>query len=159
MKNTIEYSIKDNHINIPGTNEGVDMFTTLQCWPKKGVHAGIYKWVDKYLDTIIDKLDHDKSKLVKITSHSLGGAIAQEVGRRLVLSSFTNVYLETCGSFPIYAWWVERPYGLTCKIRIYGNDPIPRLFPKFSNIDRPQFEGPKRKWYKFSMKDHQGYYR
>jgi len=160
---TIELRIDviSNSISIPGTNEASDFLTSFQCWKKKGFHAGCYKWVEKYVKDLYPYLDENIP--VRITGHSLGGAIAQVLAVKLTEKGYF-VELDIDGAFPAVP--KKRDYILKGKVDIYGNDPVPSLFPWFGYPVKKNYCGPDRKWWKIpwqwvnlSVSDHMEYWK
>ena len=142
----IQYILKDNDINIYGTNQFIDLFVSLNCLPKKGWHRGVYKEAMK-----LSNIPFDKNKIVYLSGHSMGGAIAQCLAYILLEKGF-NVKVNVCGSYPI----TLHKINIDGQSRIYGNDPIPALFPWFRHVCKKKYEGPKR-WFPFVFKDHMEY--
>lgn len=154
--NLLNLTIKDNIIQIPGTNQFLDFFISVQCWPKEGWHAGIKKRVDKECWNITDKLDILKP--VTILGHSMGGAAAQYLGNKLLLLGY-DVRVEAMGAYPVLLGTSSIPVPGICKI--YGNDPVPGLFSWFRFTCPVLTEGPERKWWKvllpWNLGDHLKY--
>lgn len=148
-KELIQYTVTNNHIHFPGTNQAGDFQITLQCWPKDGVHAGAYKWAMREIDKIKGLIS--KSDQVIVSGHSLGGLIAQVVAWMLYLDGY-NVELEILNAMPAF----RRILSLTGKAVIYGNDIVPCVFPWLRYPCGIEYQGPARKWWKISFKDHLG---
>lgn len=150
----IDYTIKDNYINIEGTNEAGDVFISALCLPWiNGVHAGISFAVSYHYEDI--KAQLWKGEQVFIRAYSMGGAFALELTRRLIKDGYF-VKCVTRGAYPVHL--IPRKLGPSMFCREYGNDIVTKLFPWF-RIPRGavRHEGPRRCWWKFSLSDHVRY--
>ena len=147
---SIKLKIIDNHISIPGTDELKDFKISCQCWPISGYHAGCYKWVMANIQKIRDNID--ETKAVYISGHSLGGSIAQVLGC-LLQDAGMDVELSIQGAFPAVIY--QQLKGIA---EVYGNDPIPGLFPWFRFPVQIVYTGSDRKWWKINFSDHVGYW-
>ena len=149
-KSPIQYTVDGYIVEIAGTNELADFHVSLQCWSKPGWHAGAYKEAIKLYDKVYLELSHYDLVLVK--GYSMGGAIAQILAWILKENTTCDVVCQTNGAFPVSL--KRRKIHGVCNI--YGNDPVPALFPWFRQCVKKKYIGPRR-WFPFILKDHVRY--
>ena len=143
----IQYKTIGNTLKIEGTNQFKDFLISAQCWPKKRYHSGCYK-VAKWL---LSKVSLDKSSPVIIEGHSMGGSIAEVLAGLLADEGYAVIAISK-GSYPVCLF----NRTLSGDAIIYGNDPVPALFPWFRHIVRKRYIGPKR-WLPVICSDHVRY--
>ena len=149
----IQFTAKNNIIDISPTNQFWDVFISMACWPYKGYHAGAYWGAWKIQGNWVLLLD--RSKPVTVKGHSMGGAIAQRVGVYLKEQGY-DVTAEIIGAYPAVTKKHQNELKGTCTM--YGNDVVSKLFPWFKFVAEYKHIGPDRKWWKISFKDHVRYW-
>lgn len=153
----VQYTLENNKANFLGSNQVLDFVLNLLPLPFFGVHLGYLLGAIRPIFQLVKKLD--KGKTVHVFGHSLGGGVGQIVAVILLLLKY-KVVVETVGAVSSVSFiWriIFKKLGGVSKIRIYGNDPVPRLWPWFFNLSKAILEGPERKWWKANFKDHVRY--
>ena len=153
MKELIQYEQNGDVLDIKGTNQFLDIFISLLCLPWRGVHLGASLAAKK----LFKKIKIEGLESLCIRGYSMGGGIAQSLAvliRRKRIPM--DIIIELTGSYPALS---EDMYVGDCSVRIYGNDPVPGLFPwfKYPHGSEIIHEGPPRKWWRINFKDHTRY--
>lgn len=145
-KKHLQYNLSDNRVVIDGTNSVADFLISADCLPNKhGVHNGCYK-AALWLYSQLEEIPH------YIEGHSMGGGIAQALAVILIQKGY-DVELRIAGSYPA----CTKRYMVKGFSMVYGNDPVPRLFPWFQYPCTVEYIGPARKWWKVNFRDHVRY--
>lgn len=150
----IDYTSKNNYLDIAGTNEWGDIFISALCFPfVNGVHCGISLAVSWHYKKIRASLDKDKTVIVH--GYSMGAAFSLELTRRLIRDGYI-ISCVTRGAYPVHI--IKEDFGRAVIMREYGNDIVTKLFPWFRKPKGAVSpEGPPLVWYKLSWKDHTKY--
>ena len=137
----IQYSIEGHTVKIDGTNSAADFLISADCLPNKhGVHSGCYKaalWLYSQLEEIPRYIE----------GHSMGGGIAQALAVILLHKGY-DVEIRIKGAYPA----CTKRYRVKGLSMVYGNDPVPGLFPWFQFHCDVEYFGPARKWWKIYFK-------
>jgi len=101
----------------------------LRFWPMNGVHSGFSRVVDRHWKFIQEALNFYDHEELFIIGHSLGGAAASEVMRRLYSDSYPPPYCVTFGAVRAHRKWVVQSSscGASTLRVVNNNDVVPRI--------------------------------
>jgi hypothetical protein len=158
---TYKYKKETNTLEMHGTNEALDLRTTLnRIHNMSGFHTGCYNAAKFIHRDILKKIDPHKKLIIE--GHSMGGAIAQCLAHLLKMNKIDS-YLDLKGSYPSCPSW----FFCEGKMVVYGNDPVPSLFKKKYHFPvKVEHIGPNRsklktffQWFRLRKGDHMGYFK
>lgn len=157
-------------INLGGSNDMEDYLMASRCLPKDGIHSGIQAVYEECLRIHVELITASQEVILK--GYSAGGMLAQKILYELRNKRCPHILIRTKGSprvlsrkkvKSIKTCMKKNGTQLTMERIVYGNDPIPVLFPGYTHICKSTPAGPRRipgGWLlPWNWKDHVGYFK
>jgi hypothetical protein len=125
-----EFTGGELRIAYSGTDSFDDVVADVSFWPKNGEHNGFARYANECLIPTINLINGycgGHPYFISLVGHSLGGAIAQIIAKRLQ-GQFKHVNVFTFGSPRVFTRWAQ-PKNIS-HYRVFNNaDPVTKLLP------------------------------